>query len=30
MLGPVLAIPVPLLTIRLRIPTSWIAHDVSP
>ena len=27
-LGPLLAIPVPLLAIRLRIPTGWSAHDV--
>src|ERR1035437_2894904 len=28
-LGPPLAIPVPLATIRLWIPTGWGAHDVS-
>jgi len=26
-LGPQLAIPVPLLAVRLRIPTCWSAHD---
>ena len=28
-LGPQLAIPVPLSTIRLRIPTGWITHHIA-